>query len=244
MAGGACYEAIDELERSPMTTIAMIPARMGSQRLAKKNLRELDGVSLIARAIRRCHSAGCFDEVWVNSEHADFGPIAEAEGAHFHQRPDHLGSDTATSEDFVEEFLNAHECDWLVQAHSIAPLVTVAEVRGFVDRLGQDDLDVLLSCEPIQIECAMDGQPVNFTFDAKTNSQELEPIQRISWSLTAWRRATFLQARADGGCATYAGQVRFYPLGPLAAHVIKTQLDLDIAHALLGIVEQGGELTI
>ena len=61
--------------------IAMIPARMGSQRLAKKNLRELDGVSLIARAIRRCHSAGCFDEVWVNSEHADFGPIAEAEGA-------------------------------------------------------------------------------------------------------------------------------------------------------------------
>ncbi len=92
-----------------MTTIAMIPARMGSQRLAKKNLRELDGVSLIARAIRRCYSAGCFDEVWVNSEHSDFGPIAESEGAKFHQRPDHLGSNTATSDYVVEEFLNVHE---------------------------------------------------------------------------------------------------------------------------------------
>jgi CMP-N-acetylneuraminic acid synthetase len=181
--------------------------------------------------------------VWVNSEHADFGPIAEAEGAKFHQRPDHLGSDTATSEDFVEEFLNAHECEWLVQAHSIAPLVTVAEVRGFVDRLGQDDLDVLLSCEPIQIECAMDGQPVNFTFDAKTNSQELEPIQRISWSLTAWRREAFLAARLRGGCATYASRVGFFPLGPLAAHVIKTEQDLVIAEALLPIVEVCGAST-
>ena len=226
-----------------MTTIAMIPARMGSQRLAKKNLRELDGVSLIARAIRRCHSAGCFDEVWVNSEHPDFGPIAESEGAHFHQRPEHLGSDTATSEDFVEEFLNAHECEWLVQAHSIAPLVTVAEVHGFVDRLGQDDLDVLLSCEPIQIECAMDGQPVNFTFDAKTNSQELTPIQRISWSLTAWRREAFLAARSGGGCATYAGRVGFFPLDPLAAHVVKTEQDLTIAESLLPIVEAQGETT-
>ena len=226
-----------------MTIIAMIPARMGSQRLVRKNLRELDGVSLIARAIRRCHSAGCFDEVWVNSEHGDFEPIAEAEGAKFHQRPDHLGSNTATSEDFVEEFLNIHECDWVVQVHSIASLVTVSELRGFVDRLGQDDLDVLLSCEPIQIECAMDGQPVNFTFDAKTNSQELTPIQRISWSLTAWRREAFLAARLGGGCATYAGRVEFFPLGPLAAHVIKTEQDLAIAEALLPIVEANGVST-
>jgi CMP-N-acetylneuraminic acid synthetase len=226
-----------------MSIIAMIPARMGSQRLAKKNLRELDGVSLIARAIRRCRSAGCFDEIWVNSEHVDFGPIAEAEGAMFHQRPEHLGSDTATSEDFVEEFLQVHPCDWLVQVHSIAPLVTVAEVQGFAARLRDDDVDALLSCEPIQIECAMGGQPVNFTFDAKTNSQDLTPIQRISWSLTAWRRTSFLAVRSSGGCGTYAGRVGFFPLGPLAAHVIKTEQDLAIAESLLPIVEVRGGTT-
>ena len=60
--------------------IAMIPARMGSQRLAKKNLRELNGIPLIVRAIRKCIDAKCFDEIWVNSEHEDFGLIAETEG--------------------------------------------------------------------------------------------------------------------------------------------------------------------
>ena len=127
--------------------------------------------------------------------------------------------------------------------HSIAPLVTVGEVRNFAGRLRDDDVDVLLSCEPIQIECAMDGQPVNFTFDAKTNSQELTPIQRISWSLTAWRREAFLVACSGRGCATYAGRVEFFPLGPLAAHVIKTEQDLAIAEALLPIVEANGVST-
>ncbi|MCA9417335.1 MAG: cytidyltransferase, partial [Candidatus Omnitrophica bacterium] len=40
--------------------IGMIPARMGSQRLKKKNLRELGGVPLITRAIRKCLEAGVF----------------------------------------------------------------------------------------------------------------------------------------------------------------------------------------
>ena len=42
------------------------------------------------------------------------------------------------------------------------------------------DHDCLLSTEEIQIECAFQNQPINFTFDSKTNSQELEPVQRVS----------------------------------------------------------------
>ena len=61
-----------------MTMIAMIPARMGSQRLPKKNLAPIDGVPLITQAIRKCKAAGLFDEIWVNSEHPAFGEIAEA----------------------------------------------------------------------------------------------------------------------------------------------------------------------
>ena len=59
--------------------IAMIPARMGSQRLKKKNLRELHGVPLITRAIRKCKEAQVFDEIWVNSENIQFGEIAALE---------------------------------------------------------------------------------------------------------------------------------------------------------------------
>ena len=215
----------------------MIPARMGSQRLSKKNLRKVDGVPLIVRAIRKCQEAGVFDEIWVNSEHPDFRAIAEAEGAKFHQRPEHLGNDQATSEQFIAEFLEQHPCDNIYQVHSIAPLLTVEDVRGFVEAMNSGEYDCLLSAENIQIECAYQGKPVNFAFDQKNNSQDLDPVQRICWSITAWRRKVYLAAYRAGECATYAGRVNYHAVNPLAALVIKTEQDLAIAEALLPVIE-------
>lgn len=216
--------------------LAMIPARMGSQRLSRKNLRELAGVPLIVRAIRKCRAAGVFDEIWVNSEHPDFGAVAAQEGVRFHRRPEALGNHVATSEQYLAEFLESHPCDRLFQVHSIAPLLGVAEVRRFVRHMETDSCDCLLSTEAIQIECAYRGQPVNFTFAEKTNSQDLEPVQRVSWSITGWRRDTYLAATHAGRCATYAGKVGFFALDRLAAHVIKTEDDLRFAEACLPLV--------
>lgn len=221
---------------SASTTIAMIPARMGSQRLAKKNLRELAGIPLITRAIRKCLAAGCFDEVWVNSEHPDFGKIAEEEGVRFHRRPEYLGNNAATSEDYIAEFLQGHECERLFQVHSIAPLLTVTDISSFVNHFAESGADCLLSTEEIQIECAYRNQPVNFTLDEKTNSQELDPIQRVSWSITGWKRDPYLRAVSNGQCATYAGRVEYFPISRLAAHVIKTEEDLRFAEAVLPLI--------
>lgn len=219
-------------------TIAMIPARMGSQRLTKKNLRLLQGVPLIVHAIRKCKTAGVFDEIWVNSEDEAFGPIAETEGVGFHQRPAELGSNSATSEDFVTEFFRAHPCDRLVQVHSIAPLLSADEVRAFVDSWSASDKDVMLSCILDQIEVAYQDQPVNFTFAEKTNSQDLLPVQRVTWSITGWKRSTFLEAVDAGKTATYHGAIGFYAVSAVSGHVIKTQQDLDVAEALMSVLSQ------
>jgi len=221
------------MQKDACNNIAMIPARMGSQRLKQKNLRELAGVPLITRAIRKCKEAACFDEIWVNSEHPDFGKIAEDEGVYFHQRPEVLANNTATSEDFVREFLEAHPCERLFQVHSIAPLLTARQVAGFVAHMAAHPCDTLLSCTLEQIECAYEGQPVNFSFNTKTNSQELKPVQRVGWSITGWRRQAYLDAAHAGKTATYCGAVDFYPLDRLAGHIIKTEEDLQIAEALL-----------
>ena len=216
--------------------IAMIPVRMGSQRLKQKNLCELAGVPLITRAIRKCKEAGVFDEIWVNSEHPAFAAIAEAEGVEFHQRPESLGNDQATSEQYIAEFLEKHQCEYVVQVHSIAPLLSIADIRQFVGILEGGEYDCLLSANLVQIECAYRNQPVNFNFSEKTNSQDLEPVQRLSWSISAWRRSTYLAAVAAGQCATYSGKVGFHPVSQLAGHVIKTEDDLKIAEALLPLV--------
>ena len=162
--------------------IVMIPARMGSQRLKKKNLRTLAGIPLVVRALRKCVMCDLFDEVWLNSENTYFADIASAEGVQFHKRPDILGGNDATSEQYISEFL-AHDCDWLVQVHSIAPLLSQADICSFVQYVSQSGADVVLSYEPIQLNVLLMKTPSILLLNKKTNSQDLTPIRRISWVL-------------------------------------------------------------
>lgn len=210
----------------------MIPARLGSQRLKQKNLREIEAKPIIEHAIEKCVLAGLFDDVFVNSESEIFREIAERAGAKFHLRPTHLGDNNSTSEQYITEFLQKHNCDRLVQVHSIAPLLSTRDISDFVSHFKSSDLDVLLSVTLEQIECLYESQPLNFTFSEKTNSQDLKPVERITWSITGWRSATFLKAIEEEKCATYSGKVGTFALPREAGHIIKTEDDLRIAQAL------------
>ena len=144
--------------------VAMIPARLGSQRLKKKNLRNINGITLIERAILKCKKAKCFDRIFVNSENKIFEKFAKKHKVDFHLRPKKLGNNSATSEEFVEEFLLKNECTNLIQVHSIAPLLTIKEVKNFSNYFFKTDYDVLLSCIMDQIEVAYKNKPINFSF--------------------------------------------------------------------------------
>lgn len=215
-----------------MKILAMIPARMGSQRLKNKNLQKIGGISLVAHAIRRSKQAAVFDEIWVNSEHDEIWRIAEQEGVYFHKRPVELANDVATSEDYIYEFLKIHSCDYIFQVHTIDPMLNVDQIKKFVRFMTTSNYDVMLTVIDEKIECVSGGEPINFTFDKKTNSQELQPVQRITWSIAGWCSHIFIAAYEAGKCATYAGKIKFYSVDRPAGHIIKTEEDLCFVQAL------------
>lgn len=213
-------------------TIAMIPARLGSQRLKQKNLLEINGEPIFVRALRKAKSMPCFDEVWANSEADVIGELAATVDVPFHKRPEWLGSSEATSEDFVAEFLKAHPCDYLVQVHSIAPLLTRDEIDRFVTELTTGGWDTLLSGVNEQIQCMMDNEPLNFSKTNMDATQELKPIQRISWSLTGWKAESYLAAYEQKACATFGGKLGFFNLSRPSGLVIKYEEDYLMAKAM------------
>ena len=220
-----------------MKSIAMIPARLGSQRLKQKNLQTFLGKPLIAHAIEKCFQSQAFDEVWVNSESELIGEVAKEYGASFHLRPVSLADNQTTSEQFVYEFMQNHNSDFVIQVHSIAPLLDVDDIINFMNYLHKYTPDVLLSAAHEQIECAMNGKPINFTFGKKDNSQDLIPVQKISWAITAWKRQEYINAFEKGITATYNGKIDIFEVNKLAAHVIKTIDDLRIAEALYPLIK-------
>lgn len=64
-----------------MRTLAIIPARGGSKGVLRKNLQQVGGMSLVARAVRSCRSARRIDEVFVTTDDEAIAAAARQAGA-------------------------------------------------------------------------------------------------------------------------------------------------------------------
>jgi len=83
-------------------TLIFIPARGGSKRLKGKNIKNLEGIPLIAYSIRFAKQFASLDQICISSDDKNIIAVAEKEGMQVpFIRPDHLASDTASSEDAI-----------------------------------------------------------------------------------------------------------------------------------------------
>jgi len=81
-----------------LAPLALIPARGGSKGVPGKNLRSVGEVPLLARTVRAARAAASLGPVWVSSDDATIGALAEGEGARWLRRPADLAGDGASSE--------------------------------------------------------------------------------------------------------------------------------------------------
>ena len=186
--------------------VAMIPARLGSKRVPKKNLRMLGGKPLLAHTIETALNSNAFSEVYVNSEAGVFRQVAEQYGAKFYQRPPELSTDEATNDQFGLDFVEHVVCDVLVQLNPTSPFMATEDLRRAVAMFDNDGADTVLAVKEIQIEGVFNGQPLNFDPTKQMpRSQDLTPFFVFCNGILAWRVETFRRNMQEFGCAVYGG---------------------------------------
>ena len=84
-----------------MKIICIIPARLGSQRVKKKNLRLINQKPLIQYIIDTVKKCKIFDDIYLNSVIKIFGKIAEENSIKFLKRDKSLSSNTSTNDEFA-----------------------------------------------------------------------------------------------------------------------------------------------
>ena len=117
-----------------MRLLALIPARGGSQRIPRKNIRELYGKPLIAWSIEAAQHARCVERVVVSTEDEEIAEIACAWGAEVpFMRPLELAqNDTPGIEPVLHALAELSEFDWVLLLQPTSPLRTSADVEGIV----------------------------------------------------------------------------------------------------------------
>lgn len=213
--------------------IAMIPARLGSKRIPKKNIRYMDGKPLIQYPIDLCLESGFFNNVWVNTESLELGQVIQNMGAEFHKRPEELAGDTATNRDFVYEFMQKHDCDYLVMINTTSPLLRKETVKKFLEYINLNDFDTIVSVISEKEEIFFRNKPLNFSLEEKINSQFLEPIESIVWALTAWKRKTFMTLQESGKNPVFGGKLGKFIIPKDESCDLDTEEDWRIAEGML-----------
>lgn len=133
-----------------MMKVAIIPARGGSKRIPRKNIREFCGKPMIAYSIEAALQSGVFDRILVSTDDDQIAEVAERHGAVApFRRPADLSNDQATTVPVIRHAIEWCQSNWgriesacclyatapFVQPHAIGAaleLLNREQVRGYV----------------------------------------------------------------------------------------------------------------
>ena len=88
--------------------IAVIPARGGSKRIPRKNIKEFCGKPMIAWSIETAKASGLFDHIIVSTDDAEIAEVAKQWGAEVpFIRPPELSNDYAGTTEVI-----VHATQW------------------------------------------------------------------------------------------------------------------------------------
>lgn len=167
--------------------LAVIPARGGSKRIPRKNIRLFGGLPIIAWSIRAAVESRCFDRVIVSTDDAEIGATARQHGAEVpFLRPQELSDDYTGTLPVI-----AHAVQWqnthgisaseVCCIYATAPFVQPDDLRRGLRILGETGADFAFSVTsyafPIQraLRITPEGRVEMFQPDHfYTRSQDLE----------------------------------------------------------------------
>lgn len=127
--------------------LAVIPARGGSKRIPRKNIKVFCGRPIIAWSIEAAASSGCFDRIIVSTDDEEVAEVARACGAEVpFLRPPELSDDITGTIPVV-----AHAIRWQRQSsvaakyvcciYATAPFIDVSDLRSGYEVLVQSQSD-------------------------------------------------------------------------------------------------------
>jgi len=181
--------------------VAIIPARGGSKRIPRKNIRLFAGKPMIVWSIEAARASGLFDHVLVSTDDAEIAEVAQAAGAEVpFVRPPELSDDHTGTGAVV-----LHSLQWVIDhwgrpdsvcvLYATAPFVTPERIRQGYELLKDSDALIVFTATsfpfPIQRAIRVNAQGRAEMFQPEhmmTRSQDLEPAYhdagQIYWAWT------------------------------------------------------------
>ena len=149
-----------------MSNLCIIPARGGSKRIPRKNIKDFLGIPIIAYSIEVALNSGLFDEVMVSTDDKEIAEVAVKYGAKVpFMRSDENADDMATTYEVIEEVIANYKTKGKVYDNACciypcAPFVTIDNLKKSYSKLEKFDtvFPIVEYGYPIQRALSKDNQ--------------------------------------------------------------------------------------
>lgn len=220
-----------------MTTkdiVCMIPARIGSERLKRKNLILVNNKPIISYVIDIAKQTNKFNNIYINSDHKIFKKIAEKNKINFYLRSKKYARSNTKSDFVVYDFIKNINCKYIVWLNPIAPLQTVEEVQKIIDFFLKNKLNSLITVFPKKVHSLYKDKPLNFsTNEIFAKTQDLTPINEMVYSVMMWNSQSFVKQMNKKNHAMLHGKVGYYPVDYKSSILLKNNDDFRIIRSYL-----------
>jgi CMP-N-acetylneuraminic acid synthetase len=214
--------------------IAEIPARIGSNRVKRKNIRMLNGKPMIGYAIEACKNASKVEEVYVNTDSDVIGKIAMDSGVGYYKRKEHLASDSCKQDEFNYDFLKNMDCEAVVMVNPVSPLIEGFDIDNAIAYYEEMELDTLISTKREKLHAFFQDNPLNFCTDSLLPAtQDIAPLDICTWNICIWRKDVFIKAYEESGYAAFSGKVGLWPVDPIKSIKISYEEDFRMAEEII-----------
>lgn len=185
--------------------IAIIPARGGSKRILKKNIKDFLGKPIIAYSIEEALNSTLFDRVIVSTDDEDIAKVAQEYGAQVpFMRPKEISDDWTGTNEVVKHAINwfieqSVKIDCACCIYATAPFIKQQYLKEGFERLQHSDklfaFSVTSFAFPIQRAIKINNGEISM-FDSqylKVRSQDLEEAYHDAGQFCWGKSKAFLE---------------------------------------------------
>ena len=216
-----------------MKVVALVPIKLNSQRVPKKNVRDLGGHPLLWHVCATLARAEGIDEVCVYCS-SDEVERYLPEGVRYVQRPAWLDEDEVKGAQIYEQFIAQVPADAYVLAHTTSPFLSQASVERGVAAIRSGEHDSAFTAQRIQTFCWYRGTPLNYDLTDVPRTQDMEPIWVETSGFYMFRRELFTEERRRIGHNPLIVEV-----SPIEAVDIDEPQDFELAEAIVASKREG-----
>jgi CMP-N,N'-diacetyllegionaminic acid synthase len=215
--------------------MAVIPARGGSKRAPRKNIRPLGDKPLLAYTIAAAREAGLGGATFVSTEDAEIADVAKALGCAVIPRPDTLATDAASTEGVLLHALDEAAKQgwypkWIVTLPPTSPFRRASTIRFFMENAATSGVDCLLALTETRASLwrlGPDGKIARLFPDAPRRQQDRAPLYEENSAIYL----TAVPALRTTGSVLGTSQ-RGVAIDPIEGFDINSELDFVLAEAL------------